>query len=303
MDRQCPAASKLILASLADCDTLIFLSGGTDAPDLGISDDDEDEIDEVVPAAGATDSETAADDDDATPASSNRPSPIGQDQVDRKASFSRTRNVADAGAFHGRRIASCRSRPTFSGGQPSLAVAIQDRPGYTPGPTMGGTHTMTPRDGYGLPLAGMHDQMSSTMLTRFGNEADASDMMPVVAHGGHSGSALHMPWSAILPDMGPDPPADMFGMPPTMAQPTMRHGFFHQQTPDLTADIQNGLHPPSAGTIQYESFVDTTRRSLVFRGPELQQMPAPEVNMDMMGAHYYGLRDPNRDHAFPPPRT
>jgi hypothetical protein len=279
--------------TLSDGDTLIFLadySNAAAASRLGAinSDDDELDFDGNPPGVSSEGSDAAGENREPTPDTSTQTSPTDQAIMDGSVPISRSRSSADPSTFLGRRMATCRSRPSFSGGQVTPAMPIRTGASFAPEMSMSMESSMPHADAAMLSLVGMTPRLPSLMFGRMENHAGTAELMQIAGHGGHPATNLHL--STWPEDMGPEPPAEMFGIPPTMTPTSMRHPYFGSERLDVSREMQSGMHPAVLSPVHYHDYVDSTRRALPFRAADPQHsamMPAQDVHMGMMGGHFY----------------
>jgi hypothetical protein len=279
--------------TVSDGDALIFLCDYSDASASRLrmisSDDDEFDPEGVAPSVSSESSEAVGDDFEQTPGSLT--SPTDQSTLDMSVAIKRTRSSADNSMFPGRRIATCRSRASFNGGQSMAALATRGEASFAPDLTMNMESGVTHGNPSLLPLVGLHQQVPSNMFGRIENHSNTAEMIHVAGNNGPPGTDLHVSsWSGIMPDMGPDPPAEMFGIPPNMTPTSTRHAYFGQDGLDIASDMQSGMHHSLVSPIQYSGFADNSCRTLPFRGTEPHHpsmMPTQEVHMEGIPTHYY----------------
>ncbi|ETI23529.1 hypothetical protein G647_05331 [Cladophialophora carrionii CBS 160.54] len=278
-----------------DGDTLIFLAdfSNTAPSKLGAinSEDDELEFEGNVPGISSEGSDAAAENREPTPDTSTQTSPADQATFDGSVPISRLRGSADTMSFPGRRMATRRSRPSFIGGQVPPSIPIHTEASFCPELSMSMESSMPHGDAAMLSLVGMTPRLPSLTFGRMENHTGTSELMHITGHSGHPAANLHLSnWPEIPPDMGPDPPAEMFGIPPTMTPSSMRHPYFGAERLDAARDLQGGMHPAMLSPVQYNDYGDGTRRDLPFRALDPQHptmMPTQDVNMGMMGGHFY----------------
>ncbi|EXJ62623.1 hypothetical protein A1O7_03061 [Cladophialophora yegresii CBS 114405] len=280
-----------------DGDTLIFLAdfSNTAASKLGAmnSDDDELDCDGNAPGISSEGSDAAAENREPTPDTSTQTSPTDHAAFDGPVPISRLRSAADLVSFPGRRMAARRSRPGFTGGQAPPSIPMRTGASYCPELSMSMETSMPHGDAAMLSLVGMTPRLPSLTYGRMENHAGTSELMHMTGHGGHPVANLHLSdWPEIPPpDMGPDAPAEIFGIPQIMTTANMRsHPYFGPERPDAPRDLQSGMHPAMLTPVQYNDYVDDTRRALPFRAADPQHstmMPTQGVNMGMMGGHFY----------------
>ena len=269
-----------------DPDTLIFLRDYSDGSRRRAtnSDDNEPETDGNVPSDG---SEGVGDDGDMSSGSSSHPSPTDQENMDGTVPVRRTRSSGDTILFDVRRFATCRPRPSFNAGSTTSGGFPRVGPTFSPKPRMGMESSM-PHDNAMLPPGGMHQQATSGVFGCPEAYAGPGEMVHA-GHTGHPALNLHVPtWTAMMPDMGPDPPPEMFGGPSVMTPHNMRHAFFENF--EMPGSTHSALPPAMISPMHYHNFVESSRRALPFRGGEPGQptlMSTQDVSIGMMAGHYY----------------
>ncbi|KAJ9603753.1 hypothetical protein H2200_011939 [Cladophialophora chaetospira] len=276
-----------------DGDTFIFLHDYSDSNSsrLATINSDDEEVDETTPGGSSDGPEPAVEDGVVTPDSS-RESPADQPNMARSVPVSRIRRPADGLGFSDRRIATCRPRLSFNGGKTTPALPIHTGHAFPTELVMTLENGMPQGDSGMMPLVGLHQQVPSHIYGRLNGHTSPTEMLHVSGPAGHPpGHTMHIPaWSGMMPDMGPDPPPEMFGVGQPMTTTAMRHSYFGQETLDMTSDMQNGMHATMVSPAHYHEFVDGRRHVLPFRAAENQHppmMPSDDVNMEMMAGHFY----------------
>ncbi|OAL22551.1 hypothetical protein AYO22_07109 [Fonsecaea multimorphosa] len=281
-----------------DGDTLVFVCDYGDAASSKLSaidsDDDLPGRDGSAPGTFSDGSIEASEEHEATPGTSTQTSPADQSAMDARLIVNKSRSSGPKEAST-RRYAPRKPRPSFNSSRVVSVIAPRTGQDFSPGVKMGMENGTTLTDGVMLPLVGIHQIPSNMFVRNFESHAGPNAMMHAPAHSGHLTTNLHTPtWSGMLPDMGPDPPPEMFGIPTTLApQPvSLRHGYFAQETLELANGIQSGLAPTAVSPMLYHDFGDNTRHSLPLRLAQPQQaamIPTPDINMEMLSERCYKL--------------
>lgn len=164
-------------------------------------------------------------------------------------------------------------------------------PSFGPEKAMSLEGRMAHRESDMPPRGGLHQQVGSGLFGH--SHPHTTEMIPTPGHVGHHGGNLHLQaWPDIMPDMGPDPPPNMFAIHQTMTPTTMRHSYFGTEPLEMSGNMQGNMHSAIVSPEQYQDLVESTRRALPFRAAETQHqnmMPTQDVSMEMMGGHFYQL--------------
>ncbi|KIW27346.1 hypothetical protein, variant [Cladophialophora immunda] len=285
-------------ANEIDGDTLVFVCdyGDGTSSKLSAIDSDDDGLRRAGSALGASSdgSIDAGEEHEPTPGSSTQTSPNDQTATDARllSNKARTSGFKEASS---RRYAPRRPRQSFNSARVVSVIAPRTGQEFSPGVKMGMEDGTTLTDGVMLPIAGIHQVPPSVFARNIDSHAGTNAMIHAAAHSGHLTTDLHSStWSGMLPDMGPDPPPEMFGIPSNMApHPVgLRHGYFAQESLEMANGIQSGLAPTVVNPMLYHDFGDNARRSLPLRVAETQQaamIPTPDISMEMMADRCYKL--------------
>jgi hypothetical protein len=196
-----------------------------------------------------------------------------------------SRSSGDVSAIPGRRIASCRSRPSLTA-VPRVAPTMATRPSFPAGTAIGHPPNLMHANQHAMPMVGMHTQATTYMFPPFDSHNNGTEM---ARHAGPPVLDLQIPsWAGLLPDMGPDPPAEMFGIQPLMTPTNVRHSYFGHEVLDMAEELSTGLPPSLATPVQYQEFSPGGHHALPFRGGPPGMPPDEDVNMGMMSSHFYG---------------
>ena len=271
-----------------DGDTLIFLRDYRDDDGSNLrkidSDDDEDDRDDSGPIVSTEGSEAAADDREPTPGSSSQTSGTDRTSSDNPTSTRTTRGSVDHVGFPGRQIAACRSRPSFNTGQSTGMLVRGAGPGFAPDIAMVVKKPAAHPHPSMLSIATTQQQMLPNVFGHVEHRTGPPEMMSFASHSGNTAVNLNMPfWSGMLPEMGSDPPPDIFGI-----SPDIKYSCYGQGSLEMAGEIPNGMQNTHVSPVQYQNFVDA-QHVLPLRGVESQQtmiMSEEDVMMGMTGRFY-----------------
>ncbi|EXJ72332.1 uncharacterized protein A1O5_04836 [Cladophialophora psammophila CBS 110553] len=285
-------------ANEIDGDTLIFVCdyGDITSSKLSAIDSDDEGLRRASSALGASSdgSGEAGEDHEPTPGSSTQTSPTDQLVSEGRIIINKPRS-SGAKETSSRRYAPRRPRQSFNTGRMVSAIAPRTGQDFSPAVKMGIENGTTHPDAVMVPLVGIHQVPANVFGRNLDNHAGTNAMMHAAVQSGHLTANLHpSAWPGMLPDMGPDPPPEMFGIPSSMApQPAgLRHAYFGQETLEMANGIQGGLPPTVVNPMLYQDFGDSTRRSLPLRVADTQQsamMPTADISMGMMADRCYKL--------------
>ncbi|EXJ79950.1 hypothetical protein A1O3_08236 [Capronia epimyces CBS 606.96] len=300
-----------------DGDALVFLNDYSDGFRL-TPHDSEDEVPgqdghrQAVSSEGSHD-EKSATGADQTPASSTQNSPVGQLHGDGTLQTNRHRGSMGGDSAKSRRIAGRRPRIAGNPGRMPAAMPPQHAQELQHDMAMSnlkGDYNMVnalgdpmlhdprslvnqPHGGPGMMVGMPQQQLSSNnyegVLDHHGGGRDMTSCLPPqgLRHHGLGPQA----WMGMMPNMGPEPLEQIFGVTPhIVSNPELGHPYYGQIQPDMSSGMPNGL--PMMDPLHYQDFGESNQRSLPLRGVEAPQpsmVSHPDIKMDMMSNSFYRM--------------
>lgn len=292
--------------TLADGDALVFLNDYSDGFRL-TPHDSEDEVPgqdgarQPIPSDISNDEESAVG-ADLTSASSAQNSPTGPTHGDGSLQSSRHRASTAGDSVKSRRVAGGRPRPTGHTGRVTSAMSSQHARELQHDMAMGTLNETMLRDtrvgihqphvGPGM-MVGIPQQMSSNtfdgVLDYHRGGRDMTSCLPPQGLRQHGLSSQG--WLGIVPNMGPAPLEQIYGVTPLIvSNQEMGHSFFGQIEHDMSSGMQNGLSlidPP-----HYHDYGEGTQRSLPLRMVDAHppgMTSQPDMKMDLMSSSFYRM--------------